>query len=123
VTYALAVPDREKLRNGWPRSVLRRAMEGILPPKVQWRRSKVDFGSELSMGLVRHHSDLLHEMLRDGAAIGEYVDLAAARAAVARLIASPHSAGLDFFALWRVAFLALWLDNRRASVGAMKVLS
>jgi len=123
VTYALAVPDREKLRNGWPRSVLRRAMEGILPPKVQWRRSKVDFGSELSMGLVRHHSDLLHEMLRDGAAIGEYVDLAAARAAVARLIASPHSAGLDFFAVWRVAFLALWLDNRRASVGAMKVLS
>jgi asparagine synthase (glutamine-hydrolysing) len=124
VTYALAIPDREKLRDGWPRSVLRRAMEGILPPKVQWRRSKIDFGPELVVGLVHHHGDLLHEVLRDHAAVGEYVDLGMARRHVKALLAAPEAANpLDLFALWRVVFLALWLNNRSAALRPEKVLS
>lgn len=124
VTYALAIPDREKLRDGWPRSVLRRAMAGILPAKVQWRRGKVDFGPELAAGLVRHHGDLLREVLRDDAAVGEYVDLSMARRHVKALLVAPGAANpLDLFALWRVVFLALWLNNRSAALRPEKVLS
>jgi asparagine synthase (glutamine-hydrolysing) len=124
VTYALAIPDHEKLKDGWPRSVLRRAMEGILPEKVQWRRSKIDFGSELAGGLARHHADLLHEVFRSDAAVGEYVNLTAARGQVQALMAAPDAAnGLDLFAIWRVVFLALWLNNRSAALRPEKVLS
>lgn len=38
--FCVALPDEEKLANGWSRWILRRAMEGILPPEVQWRTGK-----------------------------------------------------------------------------------
>lgn len=124
VSYALAIPDREKLKDGWPRSVLRRAMEGILPGKVQRRRSKIDFGPELATGLVRHHGDTLHEVLREDGAVGEYVDLGTARRRVRALLVAPEALNpLDLFALWRVVFLALWLNNRNAILPTEKVLS
>ena len=124
VTYALAIPDAEKLKDGWSRSVLRRAMEGILPPEVQWRRGKTDFGPELVAGLVRHHADLLHELFRSDAALGEYVDLGVARRQVGALLAAPATADpIELFSLWRAVFLALWLNNRSAAVRAEQVLS
>lgn len=40
IEFCVALPDEEKLANGWSRSILRRAMEGILPSEVQWRTGK-----------------------------------------------------------------------------------
>ena len=40
IEFCLAIPDSEKLSGGWPRLVFRRAMEGILPPEIQWRSDK-----------------------------------------------------------------------------------
>ena len=116
VAYALAVPESEKLQNGWTRSVLRRAMKDILPEKVRWRRTKIDFGSELAEGLARHHKGRFSSLLRKDGPIGEYVDLATARALAARLFDNP--AGVtprELFALWRIAFLGMWLDGRSTS--------
>ncbi len=38
--FFLAVPPEQFLVDGWPRSLFRRAMEGILPPAIQWRKGK-----------------------------------------------------------------------------------
>lgn len=124
VRYSLAIPEREKLKDGWSRSVLRRAMAGILPDKVRWRRGKVDFGAELAAGLIRHHAELLDALLRDGAPVSEYVDLAAARRIVADLRASPSPSGSPaLYGLWRTVFLALWLSNRSAALSPTRVHS
>ena len=40
IDYCLALPAEQKLNNGWSRLVLRRAMENVLPPKIQWRVGK-----------------------------------------------------------------------------------
>lgn len=40
--FCLSLPATQKLRDGWTRWVLRRAMEGILPLEVQWRKQKAD---------------------------------------------------------------------------------
>lgn len=124
VRFALAVPEHEKLKDGWSRSILRRAMADILPDKVRWRRGKVDFGAELATGLVRHHGDLLDALLRDGAPVEEYIDLVAARRIVADLRASWSPSGSpELFALWRAIFVALWLSNRSAALSPARVLS
>ena len=34
------MPTIQKVRNGWGRYLFRRAMEGILPPSLQWQKSK-----------------------------------------------------------------------------------
>lgn len=43
VEFFMQVPPEQFILGGWPRSLFRRAMEGILPPAVQWRRDKKPF--------------------------------------------------------------------------------
>ncbi len=95
----------------------RRAMDGILPPVVQWRRDKVDFKANLVTGLLRHHRPLLESVLvRDVDGIGEYVNLRELAAVCDRMAASPDTArGDEVQFIWRAVSLALWLRDRRRS--------
>jgi asparagine synthase (glutamine-hydrolysing) len=84
----LAFPSDQKLRDGWSRLVLRNAMEGILPPIVQWRGGK----GSLSPGFTRHLAEGVTEPL---AFIRRYANVAAL-------------SGLD---AWKVVSLGRWLDK------------
>ena len=45
VEFLFRLDDSWKLRDGWTKVLLREAMEGILPPAVQWRVDKVGFAT------------------------------------------------------------------------------
>lgn len=111
VEFCLALPGAEKLNQGFGRSVLRRAMEGILPPEVQWRRDKIDFTSNLVKGMLGNHRDLLDKVLvKDADRIAPYVNLAAVTAAYGRISSQPEAATLpDVQYVWRSIALSLWL--------------
>lgn len=111
VEFCLALPGAEKLNQGFGRSVLRRAMEGILPPAVQWRRDKIDFTSNLVKGMLGNHRDLLHKVLvADAALIAPYVNLPEVTAAYGRISRQPEAATLpDAQYVWRSIALSLWL--------------
>ena len=49
--FCVSLPSDQKLAGGWPRLVFRRAMQGILPPAVQWRAQKQDLSPSLLRGL------------------------------------------------------------------------
>ncbi|MDX8466503.1 lasso peptide isopeptide bond-forming cyclase [Mesorhizobium sp. VK23B] len=111
VEFCLALPGEEKLHNGFGRHVLRRAMEGVLPPMVQWRRDKIDFTANLVNGMLRNHRDLLDKVLvSDSDRIAPYVNLGEVNAAYARLLEKPDEATpLDVQYVWRSISLSLWL--------------
>ncbi len=111
VEFCLALPGAEKLNQGFGRSVLRRAMEGILPPAVQWRRDKIDFTSNLVKGMLGNHRDLLDKVLvKDAARIAPYVNLPEVTAAYGRISSQPETATLpDVQYVWRSISLSLWL--------------
>ncbi|RUW34758.1 MULTISPECIES: lasso peptide isopeptide bond-forming cyclase [unclassified Mesorhizobium] len=111
VEFCLALPGAEKLHNGFGRHVLRRAMEGVLPPAVQWRRDKIDFTANLVKGMLGNHRDLMDAMLvSDGDRIAPYVNLGEVNAAYARLLDKPDEAApLDVQYVWRSISLSLWL--------------
>ncbi|WP_192249484.1 lasso peptide isopeptide bond-forming cyclase [Mesorhizobium caraganae] len=111
VEFCLALPGAEKLNQGFGRSVLRRAMEGILPPAVQWRRDKIDFTSNLVKGMLGNHRDLLDKVLvADAALIAPYVNLPEVTAAYGRISRQPDEATLpDVQYVWRSIALSLWL--------------
>ena len=44
VEFCLALPAEQKIRQGWTRLVLRNAMKGILPEKIQQRAGKSNLG-------------------------------------------------------------------------------
>ncbi|RJT42624.1 lasso peptide isopeptide bond-forming cyclase [Mesorhizobium waimense] len=111
VEFCLALPGEEKLHNGFGRHVLRRAMEGILPPSVQWRRDKIDFKSNLVHGMLGNHRDLVDKVLvSDADRIAPYVNLPEVSAAYARILGQPDEATLpDVQCVWRSIALSLWL--------------
>ncbi|MBU4124200.1 MAG: asparagine synthase (glutamine-hydrolyzing), partial [Nanoarchaeota archaeon] len=43
VEYAFSMPEKQKIRKGWTKYVLRNAMKGIIPESVRKRRDKIGF--------------------------------------------------------------------------------
>ncbi|MBZ9813101.1 lasso peptide isopeptide bond-forming cyclase [Mesorhizobium sp. CA7] len=117
VEFCLALPGEEKLRDGFGRHVLRRAMQGILPPAVQWRRDKIDFTANLVKGMLGNHRELLDRLLiADGERIAPYVNLPEVNAVYERLLSQPEQATLpDVQHVWRSVSLSLWLRQVQGS--------
>jgi asparagine synthase (glutamine-hydrolysing) len=76
--FCLALPAEQKLRSGWNRSLLRRAMQGILPPEVQWRNNKADLSPNFRRNLLTLDRWTVERILaEDEKIIKEFVDVAA----------------------------------------------
>jgi asparagine synthase (glutamine-hydrolysing) len=46
VEFCLAVPAKYKVRNGYRRCLIRKALDGVLPSRIQWRTSKTPFSPD-----------------------------------------------------------------------------
>lgn len=109
--FCLAVPSGQRLREGWPRSLQRRAMQGILPPKVQWRKSKADLSSNFCRNLLMLDRDTLERVLeREAKAIDEFVNVMALSRLYQRYTCSPKNA--DAMTLFMAVTFAAWMGQR-----------
>lgn len=113
VEFCVSVPAEQKLAGGWSRLVLRRAMEGVLPPVIQWRRDKLDFSPHLVTAMVDRDRGLIDSVLHDGRGdVAGFASLLELRAAFGRMIQLRDKAsGGDVQAVWRAVTLALWLET------------
>ena len=85
-------------------------MEGILPPKVQWRGDKSNLSANFNRGLLTDDQALVEDViLEKPEAIADYVDLPALREIYARRLASPSPANEDTMIIWKAVSLAMWL--------------
>jgi len=55
VEFCLAVPGKYKIRSGYRRYLIRRALNGILPPRIQWRTTKAPFSPDY---YIRYNNQL-----------------------------------------------------------------
>ena len=112
VEFCLSLPPNQKLRNGWVRYVLRRAMDGILPEQIQWRIGKANLSPNVDRGLIKFERDRLDKViLSHSEIIAEYVDISALRESYQRYLTHQTNAGDDAFTVWKVASLASWLHH------------
>ncbi len=114
VKLCLSFPSDQKLRHGWNRWVMRRAMDGLLPPSVQWRRAKTNFAPQMIFGLRSIERERVEAMLNEPGLLENWVDITRTRELWAEL--SPLSlesvrAAQIAFALWRVLALGVWLKS------------
>lgn len=111
VEFCYGLPSEQKLKAGWDRVVQRRAMDGILPKRIQWRIWKAHWGLNFERGLMQFHRTLLEDFLADGAApVWEYVDRLALLAAYKRCRANGLTER-DGMSLWVAVTLGLWLQR------------
>lgn len=112
IEFCLALPPGQKLNNGWTRSILRRAMSGILPPEVQWRTGKGNLSPGLNLQLLEHERETLDEVVfRSRELIGDYVDVNAAGEVYRRYAANPLQRNDEVFTLLLVVNLCSWLRH------------
>ncbi len=112
VALCLSFPSDQKMRDGWNRWVMRRAMNGLIPRGVQWRRAKTNFAPQMIFGLRSVERARIEAQLADPGALGEWIDAERARALWNELQNLPLDsarAAQIAFALWRVFALGAWL--------------
>jgi asparagine synthase (glutamine-hydrolysing) len=105
VEFAAALPSRLKQRDGVGKWLLRRAIVGLVPPRVL-AHPKHGFGVPLARWFREELRYRLDALVEPGARIAPYVD----RGAVARLVAEHRSGRRDHsHLLWRLISLEVWL--------------
>lgn len=107
VEFCLSLPVEQKRQNGWGRLVMRRAMAGLLPDPVRWRREKVDFLSNALRGLVNDRGVL--DSARGGSdRLAHLVNPTAVSDLLSRARSGDLSA-MEYFTVVRVTALLSWL--------------
>jgi asparagine synthase (glutamine-hydrolysing) len=118
VAYCLALPAKEKLDGGWSRLVLRRAMQGLLPPEVQWRRDKLDFTPHIVASILRSRELVEAVLIDDAFGIEDVFDMEALRRAYQSLTSESPVNGYDMQAVWRAVFFGAWRAGQGRSAHA-----
>jgi asparagine synthase (glutamine-hydrolysing) len=111
IEFCLALPPGQKLHNGWTRSILRRAMTGILPPEIQWRPDKGSLSSGVSLNLLKHERETMDDsLIRKVKMIRDYVELPSLGALYEKYQANPLANVDHPFTLMLIVNLSLWLQ-------------
>lgn len=62
IEFCIGLPPGQRIYKGWTRSIFRHAMEGILPPDVQWRTDKSNIGASVKVNMQKYGEDKLREV-------------------------------------------------------------
>lgn len=110
IRFCVTVEAHEKWQDGLPRSVLRNAMQGVLPEKVRLRTDKHDFAMHLRQSLLRFDRDVIDEaILKRPDLILPYCNLAELRADWSDLRTTGDLDAVALMRLWRAVMLSRWL--------------
>jgi asparagine synthase (glutamine-hydrolysing) len=98
VEFALGLPVRVKLNQGWTKWPLRAAMQDIVAATICWRKDKIGFAAPDQLWLSRH-SAVMYSKIVQSALLSRYVDVEALKKKFYRL---------DLGMRWRLYCVALW---------------
>jgi asparagine synthase (glutamine-hydrolysing) len=110
--FCLAIPDEQYARGTQDRFLIRRALEGLVPPAIQWGTRRGVQGADLALRLRADAAnvDAAVEEIAASAATREYFDLAAMRERWAAVLAGTNAATHgDAATLARSLLLALFV--------------
>jgi asparagine synthase (glutamine-hydrolysing) len=110
VELCLGWPWNKKNEHGWTKITVRRALTGIVPAEVCWRRDGTHLGWKITAALIEHQRQELGAFVADRLdLVRPYVDLAALRRAWNTYLANddPEAA----FLVWEAYTLAGFVDR------------
>jgi asparagine synthase (glutamine-hydrolysing) len=114
VEFCLGLPSTQKINQGRTRVVLRRAMEGVLPPSIQWREGKTNFIPSLDYGIRTFERGQLDDVISGmSGVLADYVDIPALSQVRERFLKTDVPTDpFDIFTLFKTVSLASWLEDQ-----------
>jgi asparagine synthase (glutamine-hydrolysing) len=70
--FCLALPGDMKIRHGWKRYMIRAGMEGVLPPEIQWRKTKGPSSPDFFKRIAASRHDALNALEKMESDLGLY---------------------------------------------------
>jgi asparagine synthase (glutamine-hydrolysing) len=111
VELCLSLPEDQKLRDGWTRSIQRRALAGIVPEPILRRTGKGRINDALLVGLLQaERTDLDRLDMAGWGGAGAFLDLPTMRGSM-----TSQAVG-DLAGLWQALTLARWIESEGADV-------
>lgn len=112
IEYCISLPVEQRLYGGWTRSILRRAMTGILPPEVQWRTDKANIGLSFKINLLKYGKRDIEELLSaTQSPLGRFLDLRKVEQAFHLFEEDPLGRDGEAMSLMSAICLAKWLRS------------
>ncbi|HYO46305.1 MAG TPA: asparagine synthase-related protein, partial [Gemmatimonadota bacterium] len=112
VELCLSFPPDQKIRRGWTRFAMRRAMEGILPTAIQWRTGKTGLHAGRGRAWRSTQNGRIEAMLAEPSpAVRRYLDPERVLELHRRFL-EDETDNDEGRMLWRALSLALWLSSR-----------
>jgi asparagine synthase (glutamine-hydrolysing) len=117
IEFCVTLPAEQKLYNGYGRMVMRRALEGVLPEKVQWRGGKADMSANFDDGLLNRNRQILDDVMSNKIqCLEKYVNVNFLQAAYQRMVSPEKEASdEDIFAVWQAVILTSWMEYKRVT--------
>ena len=109
--FCLALPAEQKLRDGWTRAVLRRAMIGILPPEVRLRRDKANLSPNFTRKFFEYEAERIKSVVETKQTVAKYVDTDVITNTYSRCVSQPRPNSKDVLTMYRIVALSLWLQK------------
>ena len=109
VELCLSLPGDQKLRNGWTRSIMRRALADILPTEVLQRPGKGNLAPGFRRALATTDRAALDAVVARPGALEEWIDPRTLTGMWQRC--KEGGSDRDWFALWRAAVAGRWLTH------------
>jgi asparagine synthase (glutamine-hydrolysing) len=111
--FCVALPPEQKLHQGWGRYVMRRAMEGILPPAVQWRLRKGNLSANYRYKMLEYDQATMEQAIfHPPSPLEKYMNIAALQANYQDYANNPMKG--DAMAVCGAVTLGLWFNQFQA---------
>lgn len=109
VEYAFALPERQKINNGYTKAVLRDSMQGVLPETIRNRTDKMGFVTPEQVWLSTELKDWIDDIFNSTSFHSNpYLNAAQVNSLLAEHRAQKRDLG---FMIWRWVNLHLWLEQ------------
>jgi asparagine synthase (glutamine-hydrolysing) len=111
IEFCIALPPGQRIYKGWTRSIFRHAMEGIIPPDVQWRTDKSNIGASLKVNLHRYGAEELENALFEQPGLDKYLDLGRLREFYDEYRSNPLGRDAVVLLMLTTVYLSSWLKQ------------
>ncbi|HEY9621777.1 MAG TPA: lasso peptide isopeptide bond-forming cyclase [Crinalium sp.] len=116
IEFCLSLPSDQKLRQGWSRMIMRRALANILPETIQWRGGKANLTPNFLHGLLNLDRNLLDDVIFNRLdTVHQYINPDVAQTAYHRITSTDNPSESDVAIVWRAVVLTLWLGHSQVT--------